>query len=109
MLQRASDQAQRASHIVKRMRSFVERTDEARGTEQVGALIDSSTELVLIGHDRSTIDILRAGDADELQVLVDAIQIQQVLVILIRNAIEAFGKSDHEARLRRDDHDDRGA
>jgi PAS domain S-box-containing protein len=109
VLQRASDQAQRASHIVKRMRSFVERTDEARGTEQVGALIDSSTELVLIGHDRSTIDILRAGDADELQVLVDAIQIQQVLVILIRNAIEAFGKSDHEARLRRDDHDDRGA
>lgn len=100
VMKRASDQAQRASQIVKRMRSFVERTEENKSVEQVGTLLDSSTDLILIGSDRSAIDIARSGDADQLQVLVDPIQIQQVLVILIRNAIEAFGKPEPGKRLR---------
>lgn len=100
VMQRAAEQALRASQIVKRMRSFVERTEENKSVEQVGTLLDSASELVLIGSDRSLIEIGRSGDADTLQVLVDPIQIQQVLVILIRNAIEAFGKPESGKRLR---------
>lgn len=100
VLQRASEQAQRASQIVKRMRSFVERTEENRIVEQVGSLVESSVDLVLIGSDRSAIEIIRSGDADQFLVLVDPIQIQQVLVILLRNAIEAFGKPEPGKRLR---------
>lgn len=90
VLQRASEQALRAGQIVKRMRGFVERTGEVREVERVGALIDSAIELTMIGSDRDAVEITRKGMADGVRVSVDPVQFQQVLIILMRNAIEAF-------------------
>lgn len=90
VLQRASEQALRAGQIVKRMRGFVERTTETRGVEHVGSLIDSAIELTMLGSDRDAVNIMHHGTADAAQICVDAIQFQQVLIILMRNAIEAF-------------------
>lgn len=90
VLHRASEQALRAGQIVKRMRSFVVRSNELREVERLGKLIDSAIELTMIGSDRDTVEILRGGTADAACVRVDPVQFQQVLVILMRNAIEAF-------------------
>lgn len=90
VLQRASEQTLRAGQIIKRMRSFVERTDEHREITYLGTLIDGAIELTMIGSDRSKVEITRSGVADGARVCVDAIQFQQALIILMRNAIEAF-------------------
>lgn len=90
VLQRASEQALRAGQIVKRMRGFVERTEEVSEVERIGTLIDSAIELTMIGSNREAVDIAHRGTADAVRVCVDPIQFQQVLIILMRNAIEAF-------------------
>ena len=53
-----------------------------------------------MGADRQRIEIRRVDTASSFVVDVDAIKIQQVLVILIRNAIEAFGTPRGTAPLR---------
>lgn len=100
IVKRASEQALRAGQIIKRMRAFVERSEEVREVERVGSLIDSATELTMIGSDRTAVDVVRSGNADGALVLVDAIQFQQALIILMRNAIEAFSTAQCPGKCR---------
>ena len=90
VVQRAGEQALRAGQIIKRMRSFVERTEDVREIERVGTLIASAVELTLLGTDRDAVAFEQSGNADAALVRVDPIQFQQALIILMRNAIEAF-------------------
>lgn len=102
VLQRASEQALRAGQIIKRMRGFVERTDEVRQVERVAPLIGSAIELAMIGTDRSKIDVVTSGPAATVSVRVDPIQFQQVLIILMRNAMEAFSAANCPGKCRID-------
>jgi two-component system sensor kinase FixL len=70
------------------MRHFVEKHDPVRRLVDFNALVDDAVDLTLLGS-RPGARISRAL-ADELpQVLVDPVQIQQVVVNLVRNALEA--------------------
>ncbi|MFM7027911.1 MAG: CHASE3 domain-containing protein [Chakrabartia sp.] len=91
IMQRVAEQALRAGEIIKRIRNFVERRDEHRSAEPVGPLIDSAIDLALLGMDRTGLVLVHEPLAQNIVIHVDPIQIQQVLLILIRNAIEAFG------------------
>jgi two-component system sensor kinase FixL len=95
IMQRAADQAQRAGQIIQRMHSFVTRQEEARSTEVLAYLIHSAIDLALLGVDKSRVSIHHEPGSVHYMVNVDPIQIQQVLLILIRNAIDAAG--DQEA------------
>jgi two-component system, LuxR family, sensor kinase FixL len=96
-LQEALDEASKSSvmagQIVRRMREFVTKGEGEREILPLGKVIGDATTLGLIGAGAKgvswSIDIDHAGD-----VLVDRIQIQQVLINLMRNAIEAMDKSD---------------
>jgi two-component system, LuxR family, sensor kinase FixL len=96
-LQEALDEASKSSlmagQIVRRMREFVTKGEGEREILPLGKLIGDATTLGLIGAGAKgvswSIDIDHAGD-----VFVDRIQIQQVLINLMRNAIEAMDKSD---------------
>jgi two-component system sensor kinase FixL len=98
-LQEALDEASKSSvmagQIVRRMREFVTKGEGEREILPLGKVIGDATTLGLIGAGAKgvswSIDIDHAGD-----VLVDRIQIQQVLINLMRNAIEAMDKSDHK-------------
>lgn len=100
VVHRASEQALRAGQIIKRMRGFVERTDGVRKVEHVASLIGSAIELAMIGTDRSRIDVVTSGPAATARVRVDPVQFQQVLIILIRNAMEAFSAANCPGRCR---------
>lgn len=100
LMKQVADQALRAGQVIKRMRSFIERREEQRAPEPLTPLVDAAIELALMGADRQRIEIRRVDTASGFVVDVDAIKIQQVLVILIRNAIEAFGTSRGTAPLR---------
>jgi C4-dicarboxylate-specific signal transduction histidine kinase len=88
-LTRISDQSLRAGEIVRRMRTFSRRVRSTREPADVGELIREV--LALLEHDLRLANIETQLDLHPApQVTVDRIEIQQVLVNLIRNAMEAM-------------------
>ena len=98
-LSRAADQALRAGRIIQRLREFVARGDTERHAESLAKLIEDASTLALIGARESDIAVSFRLDPQVDFVLVDRIQIQQVLVNLIRNAIEVLAEHDGPRKL----------
>jgi len=90
LMQQASDQALRAGEIVRRLREFIGQGGGERRPEAAGRLIDSAMALALLDARSNGVTVERAAVPEELLVAVDAIQIQQVLANLMRNAVDAM-------------------
>lgn len=89
-LGKAADQALRAGQIVRRLREFVARGDTERQVESLPKLIEDASTLALIGAKESGIAVSFRFDPKADMVVADRIQVQQVLVNLIRNAIDVL-------------------
>lgn len=89
-LGKAADQALRAGQIIRRLREFVSRGDSERRVESLPKLIEDAGTLALVGTREGAIAVSFRLDPRAELVLVDRIQIQQVLVNLIRNAVEVL-------------------
>jgi len=98
ILDKAAGEAERAGHIIQRMRQFVEKRDPERHVRQLDPLIDEAIDLTLLGQ-RHRIRIDRQQDPDLPPVSVDPVQIQQIVVNLVRNAIEAAAGTGEPAIL----------
>jgi two-component system sensor kinase FixL len=98
-LAKASDQALRAGQIIRRLREFVARGDSERSVENLPKLIEDASTLALVGARENAIAVEFRLDPLADQVMVDRIQIQQVLVNLIRNAFEILTESAGARRL----------
>lgn len=90
------EQALRAGMIIRRLRNFVARGETERRSENVSKMLEEACALALVGLKESGVNVDLRFDAADALVNVDKIQIQQVLVNLIRNAFEAM--ADHERR-----------
>lgn len=89
-VEQAALQVLRAGDIIRRLRDFVSRGETDRCTENLPKLIEESSALALIGVKNSNVRIsFDFGVGTEL-IWADKVQIQQVLLNLIRNAIEAM-------------------
>ena len=87
-------EAERASKIIQRMRQFVEKREPERRLVSVREMIAECLDLVTLGDTRNGI-LISADLSEELpDINVDPVQIQQVLVNLVRNAFEAVSKVD---------------
>lgn len=89
-LSKASDQALRAGQIIRRLREFVARGDTERQIENLPKLIEDASTLALIGAREGGVAVSFRLDPNADLVVADRIQIQQVLVNLIRNAIDVL-------------------
>jgi len=89
-LDEAAKQSIRAGQIVRRLRDFMSGGDSERQLESLPRLISEANALALVGSREHGIDVQIALDPGAGQVFVDRIQVQQVLVNLIRNAIDAM-------------------
>ena len=83
-------EAMRAGHIVRRLRDFVARGEVDKTIETLPALINEAAVLGLLGAKEKGIEPIFDLDPYASPVLVDKVQIQQVLINLIRNAVEAM-------------------
>jgi two-component system sensor kinase FixL len=88
ILGKAVREAERAGAIIQRIRSFVEKREPERKLHDLVTLVDEAVELTLLGH-RAHVRVVREHAPGLPRVLVDSVQLQQVVVNLVRNAIEA--------------------
>jgi two-component system sensor kinase FixL len=86
----AADQALRAGQVIRHLREFVARGESERHIESLPKLIEEASALALVGAKERGIRVAFNFDPAAAFVLADRIQIQQVLLNLIRNAIEAM-------------------
>jgi len=88
----AAKEALRAGHIVRRLRDFVARGEVEKTVERLPPLINEAAVLGLMGAKEKGIEPAFDLDPYASPVLVDKVQIQQVLINLIRNAVEAMAE-----------------
>ena len=89
----AAKEAMRAGDIVRKLRDFVSRGEIERTIEPLHDLIREAAVLGLIGAREKGVETHFELEGSGPLVLVDKVQIQQVLINLIRNAVEAMTKS----------------
>jgi two-component system sensor kinase FixL len=88
-IERVAEQADRARQIIRRLRDLAKKNESEKRRESVPATIEEAAALALVGvGQKLKLDIRVAEDASEA--VIDKIQIQQVLINLMRNAVEAM-------------------
>jgi two-component system sensor kinase FixL len=92
-LDRAAEQALRAGQIIRRLRDFVSRGESEKRVESLSKLIEEAGALGLAGAREQNVQLRFRFDPHADFVLADRVQIQQVLVNLFRNALEAMAQS----------------
>jgi two-component system sensor kinase FixL len=89
-MSQAVQQTLRSGEIIRRLRAFVSRGEVARRPESVAKLIEEASALALVGAKEHGIKVMIRIDPNLPTAEVDRVQIQQVLLNLIRNAVEAM-------------------
>ncbi len=95
-IERAAGQAMRAAQIVQQLGGFAARGDSEKRLAAIPTLVREAAELALVGTRRHGTVIRVDDNLANVPVLVDRIQMQQVLLNLLRNAAEAV--ADQERR-----------
>lgn len=98
-LDRAGDQALRAGEIIKRLREFVAKGETERTLNPVFQIMEEASALALVGAREYGVRVDLRLERSIPPVLVDKIQVQQVALNLIRNAIEAMADSSRKQLL----------
>lgn len=93
LVDKANEQTLRAGEIIRRMRDFSSKGEVEMATVPVADMIRDAADLVFMGL--SSPDIALAYDLDSRAetVFADRIQIQKVLVNLLRNAVQAMQRA----------------
>jgi len=89
-MDKAIEQAARAGQIIRRLRSFIEKSDSDRELEDANKVVEEATLLALVGAKESGVRVALGFATGLPPVMIDKIQVQQVVINLIRNAIEAM-------------------
>lgn len=89
-LRKAGDQALRAGDVISHLREFVAKGDTERTPHDPVKIMEEASALGLIGARSLDLRVTYQFDRNVGLVLADSIQIQQVALNLIRNAVEAM-------------------
>ncbi|MFO1097936.1 MAG: PAS domain S-box protein [Xanthobacteraceae bacterium] len=90
----AVEQSLRAGQIIRRLRDFVAHREPEKRIESLRKLIEEASALALVGAKELGIRVRLRFEPAIDRVIVDKVQIQQVMLNLMRNAIEAMETSD---------------
>lgn len=98
-IEKATEQALRAGKIIRHLRDFVARGESVRQLENLAKLIEEASALALVGLKETGVRVSFELSSRAEAVFADKIQIQQVLLNLIRNAVEAMQDSERRELL----------
>jgi two-component system sensor kinase FixL len=91
-LQEAAQQTLRAADIIRHLREFVTRGDTDKQPSDLKSLVEEASALALVGsRERGVRTYFQVSELPP--VLANRVQVQQVVVNLIRNAVEAMADS----------------
>jgi two-component system, LuxR family, sensor kinase FixL len=90
LMTKAVEQAHRAGEIIGHLRGFVTRGDSERMQGDIKAAVREACELALVGAKASGIAVSMNLAEDLPEVLMDSVQIQQIIVNLVRNSVDAL-------------------
>ncbi|MFA5704063.1 MAG: PAS domain S-box protein [Advenella sp.] len=93
-LEKSASQAERAGKIISRIREFVKRSEPRRQSTPVAKIIDNTLDLADIDARKRRIKIEANVPEDLPNVLADPILIEQVLLNLVKNGLEAMANSE---------------
>jgi two-component system sensor kinase FixL len=91
-IEKVTEQSERARGIVQSLRDLVRKESRPKQVESLETIIQEMSALALVGTTRSVSMDLRIA-VDATHAFVDKVQIQQVLLNLMRNAVEAMAAS----------------
>jgi two-component system sensor kinase FixL len=92
-LEKAADQAMRAGQIIRRLRDFVSRGESEQRVESITKLVEEASALALVGVKDRGIRVQFKFSPNVDRVLADRVQVQQVLLNLLLNAMDAMENS----------------
>jgi two-component system, LuxR family, sensor kinase FixL len=98
-IDKAAEQSLRAGQIIRRLRDFVARGETERRIESLKKLLEEASALALVGAKDRGVRVTYAFDPTLDSVLADKVQIQQVVLNLVRNAIESMEQSDRRGLM----------
>ena len=89
-MDQAVTQSLRAGHIIRLLREFATRGDTERTVRDINVVVEETCRLATLGTAADGIDLTLSLAADLPPVLIDHVQIQQVVLNLVRNSIDAL-------------------
>lgn len=89
----SAGQALRAGEIIRSLREFIKRGETMRQSEPLRGLLAEGAALAFIGIDSRGIDMDVSVDPAIDRVFVNRVQLQQVVINLVKNAVEAMQDS----------------
>jgi two-component system sensor kinase FixL len=90
LMGRAVKQAERAGDVMLRLRQFARKDEMERRPGNLNALVEEALAIALIGARESGVHVTLDLDRGMTPVMMDGVQIQQVVLNLVRNAVEAI-------------------
>lgn len=93
-MDKAATQALRAGEIIRRLRQFVLKGDGFQTFEDIGEVVGEAVGFAASVNRAPDVSVSTRLEPGLKPVLMDRIRIQQVVVNLVRNAVEAFGESE---------------
>ena len=94
-----AEQAERAGDVLGRLREFVRGGEPRRAFVEVAPLIHAAVSLARAEATQNEVEIDARLESGLPPVLADHVQIEQVLLNLLRNALEAIATADSQQRL----------
>ncbi|MFA6113492.1 MAG: PAS domain S-box protein [Sphingomonas sp.] len=90
LLKLGEEQTLRSGEIIRRLRDFLAKREGEMRVESLEVVVREAVELVLFGTAQFDIQLSYALEPETDTIFADRIQIQQVLVNLLRNAVDAL-------------------
>jgi C4-dicarboxylate-specific signal transduction histidine kinase len=98
-MQKASAQAERAGKIIRRVREFVKKSEPRRHAVALATIVDDAIGFVEIDARRHGAQVLSQLPSDLPPVFADTVMVEQVLLNLVKNGIEAMAETPADERI----------
>lgn len=94
LMQRAAAQAERAGGVIRQLRQFVSKGETERSRENLNTLVEEALAIAMVGARQTGVRVTLELDHELPPVLCNPVQIQQIIINLARNAVEAMEEID---------------